>query len=251
MSQIALITGASSGIGLATARKFAECGINLVLCGRRKEKLEELKKELKEKVEVTLLSFDVSNRKEVFTAIESLTEECKQNINILVNNAGNAHGLDTFQDASLDDFDSMINSNIKGILNVTKALLPYLIKNKSGHIVNLSSIAGKETYPKGSVYCATKHAVESISKGMRMDLLPLGIKVTNIAPGAVETEFSLVRFKGDKNKADAVYTGFEPLVADDIADAIYYAISRPDHVQIADMTILPRAQASGTVFNKK
>ncbi|MDR2121547.1 MAG: SDR family NAD(P)-dependent oxidoreductase [Flavobacteriaceae bacterium] len=247
----ALITGATSGIGRATAEIFAKNGIDLILCGRRKEKLEEVKKELEKSVKVITLLFDVSDREAVFSAINSLPEEWKKALNLVVNNAGNAHGLDLFQDASQDDFDAMINSNVKGLLNVSKAVIPLLIENTSGHIVNVGSIAGKEVYPGGSVYCATKHAVEALSKGMRMDLLSQGIKVTNIAPGAVETEFSLVRFKGDTKKADSVYQGFEPLVAEDIADAIYFAISRPDHVQIADMTIFPKAQASINLFERK
>lgn len=251
MQKTALITGATSGIGQATAKIFAEKGINLILCGRRKSRLEDIKKELEDKVKITTLSFDVGNREAVFSAIESLSDQNKKDINILVNCAGNAHGLDTFLDSSIDDFDSMIDSNVKGLLYVSKAVVPILVANKRGHIINISSIAGKETYPKGTVYCATKHAVEAISKGMRMDLLTQGIKVTNIAPGAVETEFSLVRFKGDQKRADAVYQGFEPLVAEDIADAIYYAVSRPDHVQIADMTIFPKAQASGTLYDRK
>lgn len=251
MQKTALITGATSGIGQATAKIFAEKGINLILCGRRKSRLDDIKKELEDKVKITTLSFDVGNREAVFSAIESLSDQNKKDINILVNCAGNAHGLDTFLDSSIDDFDSMIDSNVKGLLYVSKAVVPILVANKKGHIINISSIAGKETYPKGTVYCATKHAVEAISKGMRMDLLTQGIKVTNIAPGAVETEFSLVRFKGDQKRADSVYQGFEPLVAEDIADAIYYAISRPDHVQIADMTIFPKAQASGTLFDRK
>lgn len=251
MQKTALITGATSGIGQATAKIFAVKGINLILCGRRKSRLDDIKKELEDKVKITTLSFDVGNREAVFSAIESLSDQNKKDINILVNCAGNAHGLDTFLDSSIDDFDSMIDSNVKGLLYVSKAVVPILVANKRGHIINISSIAGKETYPKGTVYCATKHAVEAISKGMRMDLLTQGIKVTNIAPGAVETEFSLVRFKGDQKKADAVYQGFEPLVAEDIADAIYYAVSRPDHVQIADMTIFPKAQASGTLFDRK
>lgn len=251
MQKTALITGATSGIGQATAKIFAEKGINLILCGRRKSRLDDIKKELEDKVKITTLSFDVGNREAVFSAIESLSDQTKKDINILVNCAGNAHGLDTFLDSSIDDFDSMIDSNVKGLLYVSKAVVPILVANKGGHIINISSIAGKETYPKGTVYCATKHAVEAISKGMRMDLLTQGIKVTNIAPGAVETEFSLVRFKGDQKRADAVYQGFEPLVAEDIADAIYYAVSRPDHVQIADMTIFPKAQASGTLFDRK
>lgn len=251
MQKTALITGATSGIGQATAKIFAEKGINLILCGRRKSRLDDIKKELEDNVKITTLSFDVGNREAVFSAIESLSDQNKKDINILVNCAGNAHGLDTFLDSSIDDFDSMIDSNVKGLLYVSKAVVPILVANKRGHIINISSIAGKETYPKGTVYCATKHAVEAISKGMRMDLLTQGIKVTNIAPGAVETEFSLVRFKGDQKRADAVYQGFEPLVAEDIADAIYYAVSRPDHVQIADMTIFPKAQASGTLFDRK
>ena len=251
MQKTALITGATSGIGQATAKIFAEKGINLILCGRRKSRLDDIKKELEDKVKITTLSFDVGNREAVFSTIESLSDQNKKDINILVNCAGNAHGLDTFLDSSIDDFDSMIDSNVKGLLYVSKAIVPILVANKKGHIINISSIAGKETYPKGTVYCATKHAVEAISKGMRMDLLTKGIKVTNIAPGAVETEFSLVRFKGDQKRADSVYQGFEPLVAEDIADAIYYAVSRPDHVQIADMTIFPKAQASGTLFDRK
>ncbi|MDR3271991.1 MAG: SDR family NAD(P)-dependent oxidoreductase, partial [Flavobacteriaceae bacterium] len=201
MQKTALITGATSGIGRATARIFAENGISLVLCGRRQERLDELKNELEKKVKITTLRFDVGNRKSVFSAVESLSDEWRKSIHILINNAGNAHGLAPFQEADLDDFDAMINSNIKGLLYVSKAVIPLLISNKNGHIVNLSSIAGKETYPNGSVYCATKHAVEAISQGMRMDLLPCGIKVTNVAPGAVETEFSLVRFKGDQNRS--------------------------------------------------
>lgn len=251
MQKTALITGATSGIGQATAKIFAEKGINLILCGRRKSRLDDIKKELEDKVKITTLSFDVGNREAVFSAIGSLSDQNKKDINILVNCAGNAHGLDTFLDSSIDDFDSMIDSNVKGLLYVSKAVVPILVANKRGHIINISSIAGKETYPKGTVYCATKHAVEAISKGMRMDLLTQGIKVTNIAPGAVETEFSLVRFKGDQKRADSVYQGFKPLVAEDIADAIYYAVSRPDHVQIADMTIFPKAQASGTLFDRK
>ncbi len=247
----ALITGATSGIGRAIAEIFAKNGIDLILCGRRKERLEEIKNELGKQVKVTTLQFDVSERETVFSAVENLPEEWKNKLNILVNNAGNAHGLDSFQNASLDDFEAMMNSNVRGLLFVSKVVVPLLIKNQSGHVINISSIAGKEIYPNASVYCATKHSVEAISKGMRIDLLPHGIKVTNIAPGAVETEFSVVRFKGDQQRADAVYQGFEPLVAEDIADAAYYAVSRPDHVQIADITILPKTQAAATLFNKK
>jgi len=250
-TKTAFITGASSGIGRAVAQILAENGINLVLCGRRRERLEELKSELEKKVKVTTLCFDVSDRKAVFAAVESLSNEWKKSINILINDAGNAHGLASFQDADLDDFDAMVNSNVRGLLYVSKAVIPLLINNKNGHVINISSIAGKETYPNASVYCATKHAVEAISQGMRMDLLPFGIRVTNIAPGAVETEFSLVRFKGDKKRADAVYQGFEPLKAKDIADVVFYALSRPDHVQIADITIMPTAQASVGLFHRE
>jgi len=250
-TKTAFITGASSGIGRAAAQIFAENGINLVLCGRRRERLEELKSELEKKVKVTTLCFDVSDRKAVFAAVESLSDEWKKSINILINNAGNAHGLAPFQDADIEDFDSMVNSNVRGLLYVSKAVIPLLINNKNGHIINISSIAGKEIYPNGSVYCATKHAVEAVSQGMRMDLLPFGIRVTNVAPGAVETEFSLVRFKGDKKRADAVYQGFEPLKAEDIADAVFYAVSRPDYVQIADITIQPTAQASARFFHRE
>lgn len=247
----ALITGATSGIGRAIAEIFANNGIDLILCGRRAERLKEVSDELSKKVKITTLKFDVGNRNEVFSAIESLSDEWKKSVNVLVNNAGNAHGLDSFENASLDDFDAMIESNVRGVLNVSKAVVPFLIENQNGHVINLSSIAGKEVYPNGSVYCASKHAVEAVSKGMRMDLLPYGIKVTNIAPGAVETEFSLVRFKGDENRADKVYEGFEPLYAKDIADAIYFAVSRSGNVEIADMTIFPKSQASGTLFNRK
>ena len=243
-----LITGATSGIGKSTAKKLAK-DFRLILCGRRTEKLEELKIELAEQTELTTLVFDVRDKKQVFEAISSLPESF-QEIDILINNAGNAHGLASFQDADLDDLEAMILGNTLGIIYVTKATLPFLSRN-AGHIVNISSIAGKEVYPNGTTYCASKFAVEALSKGMRMDLLNDGIKVTNIAPGLVETEFSMVRFKGDEERSKTVYTGYEPLKPEDLAETIYFALTQPDHVQLADITILPKAQASGTQVLKK
>ena len=242
-----LITGATSGIGKATAVKLAK-EFKLILCGRRMDKLNELEKELSQITEVTTLCFDVRKKEEVFSALEKLPVKFKT-IDILINNAGNAHGLASFQDAELEDLEAMIFGNTMGIIYVTKAVLPFLSKN-SGHIVNISSIAGKEVYPNGTTYCASKFAVEALSKGMRMDLLNEGIKVTNIAPGLVETEFSLVRFKGDSQRSDSVYTGYEPLKPEDIAESIYFALTQPDHVQLADITILPKAQASATQVAK-
>jgi len=246
MAKIAFITGATSGIGLTTAHAFADLNIDLVLCGRREEKLNELKATLGKKVKVITLSFDVRDNAQVKSAIDSLPENWKQ-INILVNSAGNAHGLSPIQDGEIEDWDAMIDGNVKGLLYVSKAIIPFLIETK-GHIVNLSSVAGKQTYTNGAVYCASKKAVEAISEGMRLDLTQHGIKITNIAPGAVETEFSLVRFKGDKAKADKVYEGFTPLSAKDIADAIVYAVTAPAHVTIADLTIYASAQSAPTTI---
>ncbi|SDH40672.1 SDR family NAD(P)-dependent oxidoreductase [Myroides phaeus] len=245
----ALITGATSGIGKATAETLAP-NHRLILCGRRAEKLNEIAQELSKVTEVTTLTFDVSHKEETFAAINSLPQQW-QHVDVLVNNAGNAHGLASFQEADINDLEAMIDINVKGVIYVTKAVLPLMMPNQSGHIVNLSSIAGKETYQNGTVYCASKAAVEALSKGMRLDLLTSGIKVTNIAPGAVETEFSVVRFKGDKEKADQVYKGYTPLAAQDIANAIAYAVNQPEHVQIADMTVFPKAQAGPSAFNKK
>ncbi len=222
---------------------FNELGIKLILCGRRKEKLEELQKQLK--AESRILLFDVSKKEEVFKAINSLDYDFSQ-IDILVNNAGNAHGLSTLAEGDLADWEAMMDGNVTGLLYVTKAVIGGMIQRKKGHIVNLSSVAGKQTYANGTVYCASKKAVEAISEGIRLDHTKDGIKVSNIAPGAVETEFSEVRFKGDKERAKQVYAGFEPLLAEDIADAIAYAISVPDHVTIADMTIYAKAQAAPT-----
>ncbi len=250
MSKIALITGATAGIGKATAELFAKNGIDLILCGRRKERLDELRQTLGESVKVTTLSFDVRNREAVFSAIDSLPEHWKS-IDILVNNAGNAHGLDTVQNANIDDWDAMIDGNVKGLLYVTRAVLPGMIAKNDGHIVNIGSIAGEQVYSKGAVYCASKFAVDALSQGMRLDLLDHNIRVTNIAPGLVETEFSLVRFKGDANKADQVYKGLDALTGADIAEAIFWSISRPAHVQIADMLILPSAQAAATTVRRK
>ncbi|MDR2222096.1 MAG: SDR family NAD(P)-dependent oxidoreductase [Flavobacteriaceae bacterium] len=243
------ITGATSGIGKATAQSLAS-NHRLILCGRRSDKLEQVKKELEQITQVYTLVFDVCNREDVYNAINSLPEEWKT-IDVLVNNAGNAHGLATFQEADLADMEAMIDINVKGLMYVTKAVLPFMLSSGKGHIVNLSSIAGKETYMNGTMYCASKAAVEAISKGLRLDLVSSGVKVTNIAPGAVETEFSLVRFKGDQTKAANVYAGYEPLVADDIANTIAYIVNAPEHVQIADVTIFPKAQAGATTIFKK
>ena len=250
MKQTAFITGATSGIGQETARLFAKNGIDLIITGRRQERLDALKEELSQKVKVTTLNFDVRSREAVFAAVDSLPEDWKNAVNILVNNAGNAHGLASFQEASLDDFDAMIDGNVKGLLYVSKAVLPLLMKNGNAHIINLGSIAGKQVYPNGNVYNASKFAVDAISQAMRIDLLPEGIKVTEIEPGLVETEFSLVRFKGDEAKADNTYEGLQPLVAEDIANTIYFAVSQPEHVQIAEMLVLPKAQASSRDYKR-
>jgi NADP-dependent 3-hydroxy acid dehydrogenase YdfG len=249
MHKIAFITGATSGIGLATAKIMAENAINLIICGRREERIAQIEKELGQKTNVYSLCFDVSKREQVFEAINSLPEQWKA-IDYLINNAGNAHGLDLSQDASLDDWEKMIDINVKGVLYVTKAFLPQMIEQKSGHIVNIGSIASKEVYQKGNVYCASKHALDAFSKGLRLDLNGTGIKVSSINPGAVNTEFSSVRFKGDKEKADKVYEGFEPLYAEDIADLIYFVVSRPAHVNISDSVILSTAQASASVIHR-
>lgn len=250
MSKLAFITGATSGIGLATAEAFADMGINLILCGRRIERLYEIQQQLSEKVNVNILTFDVRNKEEVEKAIATLPEDLR-NIDILLNNAGNAHGLGPIQDGQLDDWDAMIDGNVKGLLYVSKAIMPFMIARKKGHIINLSSIAGKQTYPNGNVYCASKAAVEAISEGMRLDLNPYGIKVTNVAPGAVETEFSLVRFKGDESRAEAVYKGFTPLSPQDVAEIIAFAVTRPAHVVMADITLFPTAQASAMLLKKE
>jgi len=250
MKRTALITGATSGIGEATARLFAKNNINLILCGRRKEKLAALKNEFDGLVSVKTLSFDIGNRDAVNKQLNTL-KETWQHIDILVNNAGGAHGLDLFVDGDVNDWEQMIDYNVKGLLYVSKVIVPWMIKRKKGQIINISSIAGKQTYGKGMVYCASKSGVEAISKGMRLELVPHGIRVSNIAPGAVETEFSVVRFKGDENKAKSVYSNFDPLVAQDIADSILFCVDVPSHVQIADMTIFPAAQSDATTIHRQ
>jgi len=247
--RIALITGATSGIGEATARLLAANQFKLILCGRRKDRLQKLADELKTHTEVTTLSFEVRNQKEVAASIDSLPTAWKD-IDVLINNAGNAHGLDPIQTGSVDDWDAMMDINVKGLLYVTKAVLPVMVKRNSGHIINLGSIAGKEVYANGNVYCASKFAVDALTKGMRIDLNAHSIKVTAIHPGLVETEFSLVRFKGDEQRAASVYKGFDPLQGKDIADLILFALTRPPHVVIADLVVLPTAQASATVVKK-
>lgn len=251
MTRTILITGATSGFGKSTAYRFAANGYRLIITGRRKKLLDELRNDLMEKhqVEVLSLCFDVRRLTEVNNAIENLPLEWRK-IDILVNNAGLASGLGTIQNGLIEDWDKMIDTNVKGLLYVTKAVAPLMIERNSGHIVNIGSIAGKEVYANGNVYCATKHAVDALTKAMRIDLLKHGIKVTQIAPGAAETEFSLVRFHGDAQKAKAVYDGFKPLQPEDIADAIWYVSTLPPHVNINDMVIMPTAQASPTYFNK-
>ncbi|QCE41328.1 SDR family NAD(P)-dependent oxidoreductase [Psychroserpens sp. NJDZ02] len=247
-TKTALITGATSGIGRATAHEFAKHGINLILCGRRQERLDTIEKALSKQTNVHTLNFDVRDKKAVFAAIDSLPENFKQ-IDILINNAGNAHGLDPIQDGNLDDWDAMLDINVKGLLYVSKAIIPQMTARQSGHIINIGSSAGKEVYPKGNVYCASKHAVVALTEGMRIDLNPFGIKVTAINPGLVETEFSQVRYKGDA-KADNVYKGYKALQPEDLADVIYFAVSRPAHVNIADVLLFCTAQASSTIVKK-
>ena len=243
-----LITGASSGIGKATAELFAKNGARLILCGRRQERLDQLKDS--QNTEVHLLNFDVRDRTAVFEAIESLPSQWKQ-IDVLINNAGNAHGLDPVQTADLDDWDAMIDGNVKGVMYVTKAILPQMIERKAGQIINLGSIAGLEVYPNGNVYCASKFAVDAFTQGLRIDLNPYGIRVGAIHPGLVETEFSMVRFKGDETRSKNVYATITALQAEDIANAIEYMVAVPPHVTIADITLLPTDQANATVVNRK
>lgn len=243
-----LITGATSGIGKATAELFAERGERLILCGRRQERLEQLK--AKFKGEIHLLNFDVRNRKAVFDAIDSLPKAWKQ-IDILINNAGNAHGLDTVDSADLDDWDAMIDGNVKGLMYVTKAILPQMVERKEGQIINLGSIAGIEVYPKGNVYCASKFAVDAFTQGLRIDLNPHNIRVCAVHPGLVETEFSMVRFKGDEQRSEGVYNTLDALQAQDVANAIAYMVDVPPHVTVADLTLLPTDQANATVINRK
>lgn len=251
MKKVALITGATSGIGKATALKAAEAGFNIIITGRRADRLEELAREIREKgAEVLPLNFDIRQQTAVQQAIESLSGNWR-NIAVLVNNAGLAVGVSPIQEGTLDDWERMIDTNIKGLLYITRAVAPLMIANNSGHIVNLASIAGKEVYPGGNVYCATKHAVDALSKAMRTDMLKYNIKVTNIAPGMVETEFSIVRYKGDEEAAKNVYKGMTPLTNEDIADTILFAITRPAHVCLNDIVIMPTAQANSRDVNRK
>ncbi len=247
-----LITGATSGIGLACADRFAQAGNRIIITGRRADRLEKIEKELKEQygVEVLALNFDVRNKEAVFENLKNLPENWKV-VDILVNNAGLAVGLNTIQEGDIDDWERMIDTNVKGLLYVTRAILPGMVERKSGHVINIGSIAGKEVYPNGNVYCATKHAVDALTKAIRIDAVHAGIKVTQIAPGAVETEFSIVRFKGDKEKADSVYKGFEPLHPEDIAETVYYVTTLPPHVNINDLLIMPTAQANAVTFHKE
>ncbi len=252
MSKYIIITGATSGFGEACARIFAQNNWNLIITGRREDRLNQLKEELSSKFNIDVISkvFDVRNLDEVNTAFQTLDNEVQNSIEILINNAGLAVGRGPLEDGIVDDWERMIDTNIKGLLYVSKAIIPILKSNKKGHIFNIASIAGKEVYPGGNVYCATKHAVDALSQGMRMDLVHDNVKVTNIAPGAADTEFSIVRFKGDEKIAKSVYDGFEPLLANDIAETIYFVASRPSHVTINDLVIMPTAQASATIFHK-
>ena len=250
MNHATLITGATAGIGKACAEKFARHKHHLVLTGRRKDKLEEIASALMEKYAITVMTaaFDIRSREEVQTFADNLPEDLE--IDILINNAGLAAGLDPLQEGSVDDWEQMIDTNIKGLLYISRAIMPRMVRAKKGHIINIGSIAGKEVYPKGNVYCGTKHAVDALTKGMRLDLLEHGIRVTQIAPGLVETEFSLVRFKWDHDVADKVYKGYQPLQGEDIADVVYYVTTLPAHVNINDLVIMPTAQANATTLLK-
>ncbi len=252
MTKTALITGATSGIGLACAHQLAAKGFRLVLLARREQLLQEHALSIGKQygVELKTLVVDVRDRDLLTQSLTNLPADWR-NIDVLINNAGLSQGLDPIDAGSMDDWDTMIDTNVKGFLYVTKIVSQWMVAQQKGHIVNIGSIAGKEVYPNGNVYCATKHAVDALSKAMRIDLLRHGIKVTAIHPGMVETEFSIVRFKGDERRAKKVYEGVEPLLAEDIADAICYVISRPAHVNINDMLIMPTAQANGTIVERK
>ncbi len=248
--KIALITGATAGIGRATAKQLAHQGFRIIACGRRTERLDSLKEELKGTTSVYALTFDVRDRHAVAAQIGSLPSDW-QAIDVLVNNAGNAHGMDLLHEGNPDDWEAMLDINVKGFLYVYKAVIDGMIARNSGHIVNLGSIAGKEVYPKGNVYCATKHAVDALNTAMRLELNPYNIRVTTINPGLVNTEFSNVRFKGDQAKANSVYQGMTPLYAEDIAEIIAFAVSRPPHVNLGEILVLPTDQASSTVVRRE
>ncbi|GAB4325266.1 MAG: SDR family NAD(P)-dependent oxidoreductase [Bacteroidales bacterium] len=249
---ITYITGATSGIGKACAEIFAKNGSDLVITGRRKERLDELKKDLENRygIHVTVSCYDIRDRGSVETAWEELPDKWKE-IDILVNNAGLAAGLEPIHEGNPDNWERMIDTNLKGLLYISRLVTARMTEQKSGHVINIGSIAGKEAYAGGNVYCATKHAVEGLTKAMRIDLLPFGIKVSQIAPGAVETEFSLVRFNGDRERAANVYNGYEPLGPEDVAEAVWFVASRPKHVNINDLLIMPAAQANATTFNRR
>lgn len=249
MTKTVLITGATSGIGAATALSLANEKYNLILCGRRLERLKEVEQQCKNAASVILLNFDVRDNKAVVNAINSLPQKGKE-VDILVNNAGNAHGLNPVHEGDLEDWDAMIDINVKGLLYLSRIIIPHMVERKSGHIINIGSIAGKEVYPKGNVYCASKHAVDAITNGMRVDLNEFGIKVTGIHPGLVETEFSLVRFKGDERRSEKVYEGMQPLKAEDVAEVIVFALERPAHVTIADLILFPTDQATATMVKR-
>ncbi|MEX2512624.1 MAG: SDR family NAD(P)-dependent oxidoreductase [Cyclobacteriaceae bacterium] len=249
-NKIAFITGATSGIGKACALSLSKVGYAIIACGRRKERLITLEKELQQGTPYQYLCFDVREKNRVYEAFDSLPDDWKK-IELLINNAGNAHGLDPIQSGNEADWDAMLDINVKGLLYVSKKIIPGMVERQQGQIINIGSTAGKEVYPNGNVYCGSKHAVDAITKGMRLDLNPFGIKVMGIHPGLVETEFSLVRFKGDETRAEKVYQGFEALKAEDIADIVTFAATRPPHVVMADIIVLPTAQASTTVFHKE
>lgn len=249
MKKTAFITGATSGIGRATAQLLGQNGFRIIASGRRQERLDELKNELKRVTEIHTLNFDVSDRKAVEDAIKNLPKEW-QDIDLLINNAGNAHGLASIENGNMEDWEAMIDINVKGLLYVSQPIIQKMITKKSGHIINIGSVAGKESYPNGNVYCASKHAVDALNSSMRMDLNRYGIKVSQVAPGLVETEFSLVRFKGDADRSQTVYEGFDALKAEDIADLILFMATRPAHVNLADVLIFPTAQASATIVKK-
>ncbi|MGI8599301.1 MAG: SDR family NAD(P)-dependent oxidoreductase [Chitinophagaceae bacterium] len=252
MNKIVLITGATAGFGEACAYKFAENGYNLILNGRRNERLEILKEKLQKlfNVNIHLLPFDVRNKEQVFTSLEQVPQEWRS-IDVLVNNAGLALGRDLIQEGDIEDWDTMIDTNVKGLLYVTRAVVPWMIENKKGHIINLGSIAGKEVYERGNVYCASKFAVDALTKSMRIDLLEHQIKVTSINPGAAETEFSLVRFKGNEEASKRIYEGYTPLTAKDVAEVVYYVTTLPQHVCVNELSITSTQQASAVYFNKK
>ena len=250
MDLTVFITGATSGIGKATAEFLAKHSYRLILCGRKEDRLKELKQTLGKQTAITTLQFDVRDKEAVFSAIESLPENFRE-IDVLINNAGNAHGLSSIQEGDINDWDAMLDINVKGLLYVSRAILPKMIEKNSGFIVNIGSTAGKEVYPKGNVYCASKSAVEAINKGMRMDLNQYNIRVSAIHPGLVETAFSDVRFKGDTERAKKVYQGYKALQPEDIAEIIHFVITRPYHINIEDLVVFPSAQASATIINKK